>query len=230
VRIQLSPPRSSSRTQIAKETRDTKYKKQKGGGGIMKSRRKGLGVRPLADDHDGSDEEEPMVVIRNGQAVRMGSAVNPVQAAVQAALDGDSDDDDERSTIQKKLRALRKKLRQVHDIKQRRRKGEELDAQQKAKLRTEAQLEQDIARFEEELGEIDGAQDGGSEDGGEAADEGEVEAVAVAVVQPTVQLPTGESAPASGGVLQQRRELKRQRHLEQLQRKRLALEAKKARK
>jgi hypothetical protein len=31
-------------------------------------------------------------------------------------------------------------------------------------------------------------------------------------------------------VLQQRRELKRQRHLEQLQRKRLALEAKKARK
>ena len=193
----------------------------------MKSRRKGLGVRPLADDHDGSDEEEPMVVIRNGQAVRMGSAV---QAAVQAALDGDSDDDDERSTIQKKLRALRKKLRQVHDIKQRRRKGEELDAQQKAKLRTEAQLEQDIARFEEELGEIDGAQDGGSEDGGEAADEGEVETVAVAVVQPTEQLPTGESAPASGGVLQQRRELKRQRHLEQLQRKRLALEAKKARK
>lgn len=193
----------------------------------MKSRRKGLGVRPLADDHDGSDEEEPMVVIRNGQAVRMGSAV---QATVQAALDGDSDDDDERSTIQKKLRALRKKLRQVHDIKQRRRKGEELDAQQKAKLRTEAQLEQDIARFEEELGEIDGAQDGGSEDGGEAADEGEVETVAVAVVQPTEQLPTGESAPASGGVLQQRRELKRQRHLEQLQRKRLALEAKKARK
>ena len=193
----------------------------------MKSRRKGLGVRPLADDHDGSDEEEPMVVIRNGQAVRMGSAV---QAAVQAALDGDSDDDDERSTIQKKLRALRKKLRQLHDIKQRRRKGEELDAQQKAKLRTEAQLEQDIARFEEELGEIDGAQDGGSEDGGEAADEGEVETVAVAVVQPTEQLPTGESAPASGGVLQQRRELKRQRHLEQLQRKRLALEAKKARK
>ena len=195
----------------------------------MKSRRKGLGVRPLADDHDGSDEEEPMVVIRNGQAVRMGSAVNPVQAAVQAALDGDSDDDDERSTIQKKLRALRKKLRQVHDIKQRRRKGEELDAQQKAKLRTEAQLEQDIARFEEELGEIDGAQGGSSEGGGEAADEGEVEAVAVAV-QPTVQLPTGESSPASGGVLQQRRELKRQRHLEQLQRKRLALEAKKARK
>lgn len=91
----------------------------------MKSRRKGLGVRPLADDHDASDEEEPMVVIRNGKAVRMGSAVNPVQAAVQAALDGDSDDDDERSTIQKKLRALRKKLRQVHDIKQRRRKGEE---------------------------------------------------------------------------------------------------------
>lgn len=193
----------------------------------MKSRRKGLGVRPLADDHDGSDEEEPMVVIRNGQAVRMGSAV---QAAVQAALDGDSDDDDERSTIQKKLRALRKKLRQVHDIKQRRRKGEELDAQQKAKLRTETQLERDIARFEEDLGEIDGAQDGGSEDGGEAADEGEVETVAVAVVQPREQLPTGESAPASGGVLQQRRELKRQRHLEQLQRKRLALEAKKARK
>ena len=187
----------------------------------MKSQRKGLGVRPLTDDHDGSDEEEPMVVIRNGQAVRMGSAV---QAAVQAALDGDSDDDDERSTIQKKLRALRKKLRQLHDIKQRRRKGEELDAQQKAKLRTEAQLEQDIARFEKELGEIDGAQDGDSEDGGEAAGEGEVEAVAVAVVQPK-----GESAPASGSVLQQRRELKRQRHLEQLERKRLALEAKKAR-
>ena len=190
----------------------------------MKSRRKGLGVRPLTDDHDGSDEEEPMVVIRNGQAVRMGSAVNPVQAAVQAALDGDSDDEDERSTIQKKLRALRKKLRQLHDIKQRRRKGEELDAQQKAKLRTEAQLEQDIARFEKELGEIDGAQDGDSEDGGEAAGEGEVEAVALAVVQPK-----GESAPASGSVLQQRRELKRQRHLEQLERKRLALDAKKAR-
>lgn len=221
-----------AKVQDAKSSRDTKYKKQKGGaapvkmsalGGISKAVSKKLKRRnPTAalEDDDGDDEQD-MVVIRGGQAVRTGGG----QPAKPPPNDEDEDEDDgpqRFSSAEKKLRALKKKLRQLQDLKQRRRSGEEMDAQQAKKLRTEQTILSEIAKFEKQLGaEPEEHEEEASEEEDEAEDEDEDEEVEAAEKQ---------NAPLGGSKLEQRRALKRQKHQRELERKRQAAVAKKAKK
>jgi len=74
-----------------------------------------------------------MAVIRDGKAVWLGGGA---PAAPRAEEREHAADDDGPTTdgpsVDKKLRALRKKLRRVAVLKERRRRGEELDAAQQA--------------------------------------------------------------------------------------------------
>ena len=192
---------------VAKESRPTKFANQKGGK-IQKARRS----NPAA-----AADEAPMAVIRNGKAVWSGSSETAEPEPQDGAADEPEETREERFTrAEKKLRALRKKLRHLHDVKDRRRRGEELEGAQLALLRGEAALLKDIKRFEAEVA-------GGESDEEDAIDEMEEAAVEEeeeeeeAEAASALDVPSGESPGKLS--LEQRRAKKRARHDARLQEK-----------
>ena len=189
---------------VVKAARTTKYANQKGGGGIAKSHKAWRGGRAGAGAS--ADEEAPMAVIRDGKAVWMdanGSLHADAPGARAAARDEESQENDGKrfSSAEKKLRALRKKLRRVQELRARRRRGVELDGAQQELLRGEAALREAIERFESESAGASGVAE--EEEDVEAADGADDGSDGV-----------GEApAEAHGSRLQQRRALKKQRHL-----------------
>jgi len=155
-----------------------------------------------------------MAVIRDGKAVWLGGGA---PAAPRAEEREHAADDDGPTTdgpsVDKKLRALRKKLRRVAELKERRRRGEELDAAQQALVRCEGELQQELGRFEAEAdGDGDGPEDGVHVDTCAAVDSAEADDL-------NDGRALAEAEEQSGSRLQARRALKKQRHLEKLQRK-----------
>lgn len=183
--------------QVAMSTRDTKYANQKGGVQKPQRRRppKG-GGRRMAEDAE--DEEESIAVIRGGQAVWAG-ADERARARVDADEDDDADGGDfSEDSAFKKLRALKKKHRRVVEMKQRRKRGEELNGHQLELIRKEKALLDQIARFEAEAARDEEEDDVAPGNDNSFAKEEQL------------------AAPLSGSRLEQRRALKRQRHLEKL--------------
>ena len=103
---------------VAKSTRTTKYANQKGGG-VQKPRHR---ARPLPSRERAAadDDGESIAVIRGGKAVwaRADGNIGRADAAVDVTGMGEERDDDDSAV--KKLRALRKKLRRVQELRQRR--------------------------------------------------------------------------------------------------------------
>ena len=186
---------------VARATRDTKYANQKGGG-IGKKGRK---LRAPGGD----DDDAPMAVIRDGKAVYVGAEkpLHTEPAAAEAPPDEAHAANERFTSAQKKARALRKKLRRVSELKARRRRGEELDSAQQALLREEPTLKQELAHFES-------VQD--DDDQGDPVEEEPLEEV-TGSAGPAADDETGDvdEAPA-GSRLEQRRALKRKRHLDRV--------------
>jgi len=143
--------RQAKRVLARAERGSQKYRDQKGGG-IQKSLRpprnkhgKGRGRR---FDEDGpapeeADEDADMVVVRDGKPTR--PSTTPEEPDEDAEL--------ERFTeVEKKIRSLEKQKRSLGRLKERVRAGFELDAQQQTKLRSEAAIDRDLARFRSLLG------------------------------------------------------------------------------
>jgi len=155
----------AAKGEIAQEMRgNQKYKNQKGS--IQKSKRSynQHGRRATAGEEEDEDE---MVVVRNGQPVKVGGHTGKAMAVEEA--------DDERepgrfTATEKKIRAIHKKLRQLQQLKQQKRQGIELDAQQQAKLRGEAEV---VAQLEELEAALEREKAEGSDEGDES--EGEEE-------------------------------------------------------
>ena len=197
--------------QVAKATRDTKYEKQKGGIGKPQHRKKIIHSGAVTED-----DNRPMAVIRDGKAVYLNA---DGQKEEPEEIDGDTteevfdgDDGEERFTsAQKKLRALKKKVRKLEALKARRRRGEELDAAQQSLLMREESLRKQLRKFEEAAGE--------------AEDDDAVDAAAPAEPEPDEDDEEEEAAalppPELAGLskIEQRRALKRQRHQESLKKK-----------
>ena len=197
-----------AKREVAKSSRPTKYARQKGGG-VGKARRWGGASTDV--------DEAPLAVIRDGQAVWAGSEGPARATQAPAHVEDDDDQRDERfSSAQKKLRALKKKIRHVLDLKKRRQRGEELNSAQQMLLRTEQALRIEAASFENEAS-VD-PNDASTLVSNRAFDDAADNETTAFVDEP----PAGHAA---GSRLEQRRALKRQRHLEQMQRKRLRKEA-----
>jgi len=185
---------------VAKESRGTKYANQKGG----------IGKRQRSSVHHASasvSDEAPMAVIRDGTAMWLG-AEGPAAPTSAPKHEEALDASDELPTAHKKLRALRKKLRHVAELRERRRRGEELDGAQQALLRGEAALREEVARFETAAGDDVAAAAPETTDpdvGAEDASEGEGEA----------------DEPLPVNRLERARALKRRKHLEKLRRKKI---------
>ena len=192
--------------EIAQATRDTKYKNQKGSIG-KKRRRLGAAPSPRAMDalsrrrEEEEDNDSDMVVIRNGEAMRSsGGSGARVQPMLEPSDGGDDDDaEPERfSSEEKKLRALKKKLRAIDALKRKRKQGLELDAHQQAKLRVEPEVLRLISHFGASCcAEADAQR---KESGQQVVLEGD------------------PPAPSASSTLKQRREQKRLRRLERLRR------------
>ena len=149
-----------AKRQVAKLTRTTKYEHQKGRG----IKKRGA-VQRMPSHNLCEDAEERVAVVRDGQAVW--TTTDGSECAGHR-----SDDRDEASAgqhltaAQKKLRALNKKMRRVSELKQRRKRGVELDSQQQAMLRMESQLQKDIDLFEASVQQlICSPSDGNDSDG-----------------------------------------------------------------
>ena len=185
---------------VAKASRTTKYANQKGG--ITKKAWRHGGA-PEADPED----DAPMAVIRDGKAVWAGGADSTDKDAAPVEEPAEIDAADQRfSSAEKKLRALKKKLRRVQEIKDRRRRGEELDGAQQALLRTLPQLTAEVARFEAEVtgaAAVAADEEPSDDELGDDAADGDEQSDADEIEQP-------------GSRLQQRREKKRKRHLERV--------------
>ena len=207
--------------EAAMESRGTKYADQKGGGKIAKSRRSaksgGFKARPHDKeerDEDNGDDEDEMVVVRGGTAIRTGGDSDKDRSSnTKRDRVRDDEEEDEEATqrftsVEKKLRALTKKLRAISDLKQRRKQGMELNAGQQAKLRTEKELLDQVQRFTQQAAD--------------AVSDGHVEPP-----QPPQPPPLHVASPLSApgeqravaSKLQQRRQEKQRRHLLKLQQK-----------
>ena len=191
--------------EIAQATRDTKYANQKGG--VGKKRRRLSSAPSQApsravrhDDDDGGGDD--MVVIRAGQAVRASSG-SGVRARAPPDDPSDGDDDEALpqrfSSEEKKLRALKKKLRSIEELKRRRKQGAELDSHQQAKVRAESEVLRLISQFGSACADVGGAVT-------EPAHSSEEEVLDDAPCP----------APSYASTLKQRREQKRLRRLERL--------------
>ena len=195
---------------VAKSTRTTKYANQKGGG-VQKPRHR---ARPLPSRERAAadDDGESIAVIRGGKAVwaRADGNIGRADAAVDVTGMGEERDDDDSAV--KKLRALRKKLRRVQELRQRRGRGEELNGHQMELLRKEPDLRREIDAF---AGEVERAQDSGDDD-----EDGEsvwAHGPDVKQTEPLSEpLSTGSDGATSDSRIQQRRALKKQRHLQRL--------------
>lgn len=199
-----------AKRQAAKETRDTKYANQKGA--ISKKSRKVRAERDVGDHLE--DDGEDMAVVRAGKAVWSRSTEPDPNA--QPDPEEDEDEGEQRFTpSEKKLRALKKKLRKLDFIKQRRKKGFELDPKQLASLRTEGVLLAQISVFEKEVA-AEAAQ-AAEEDDEDDEDDEDVDRAGAGT----------KRASLSGLSLQERRALKKQRHQAKLDAKAKKLEAKK---
>ena len=193
---------------VAKASRPTKYAKQKGGA-VGKTRRWGGASTGM--------DEAPMAVIRDGQAVWAGGEGPAKTTQARAHVEDDDEHGDDRfSSAQKKLRALKKKIRHVLELKKRRQRGEELNSAQQMLLRTEQALKNEAAGFENEA--FADPPDASTVASNRSLDDAADDETTAFVDEP----PAGH---ASGSRLEQRRALKRQRHLEQMERKRLRKEA-----
>jgi len=197
------------------------------------------------------DGDEHMVVVRNGKAVRMKGADPEESAPRQRPSSKQSaviepTEPARFSEIQKKVRALEKKQRQLEVLKAQVRRGFELDAQQQAKLRRERHLEAAIRQARVELGEEGGAGEGEQDDDADDDGDDEEESPKMAAPSapqtsapqkaPSAEQPEGSEAaleidqrtsqPTSRSKLAQRRQAKRDRHLASLDSKRAMLSAK----
>eukprot|EP00316_Scyphosphaera_apsteinii_P005079 CAMPEP_0119342474 /NCGR_PEP_ID=MMETSP1333-20130426/104821_1 /TAXON_ID=418940 /ORGANISM="Scyphosphaera apsteinii, Strain RCC1455" /LENGTH=282 /DNA_ID=CAMNT_0007354699 /DNA_START=37 /DNA_END=885 /DNA_ORIENTATION=+ len=139
--------RHAKRVAARAERGDQKYAMQKGG---INKKHKHAGFAQTSDDQ--------VVVVRNGKPLRLGGASDEEERdCADSVPDGDGAAALEEikwsrlNRTAKKVRALEKKLRQLEQLKARMRAGVELDAQQQAKLRQEAQVMLDLLHFKEEL-------------------------------------------------------------------------------
>ena len=198
-----------AKRQVAKETRSTKYKNQKGGA-ITKQQGKLGKVRTTGADHE-EDDGEDMAVVRGGKAIWSRST----EPDPNAQPDPESDVEDQRfSSVEKKLRALKKKMRKLQMLKQRRKKGFELEQNQMMLLRTEATLATQISVFEEEGASAQQAQE---EEDDDDDDEG----------AGATDMSMSERRETLQGLgIEERRQLKKQRHLQKMEAKRQKREAK----
>uniref|UniRef100_A0A7S4EXB1 Uncharacterized protein n=1 Tax=Chrysotila carterae TaxID=13221 RepID=A0A7S4EXB1_CHRCT len=130
-----------------------KYANQKGG---IKKSGKRIARRPYIQEDD-----EKMIVVRGGEPTVVGGAfpdgTAPARGATTNQPSADAEDgaseEDLVTSLQKKVRAIEKKLRSLEPLKQKLRKGIELDPQQQVKLRHESLLRQELEQFQAELDE-----------------------------------------------------------------------------
>ena len=178
-------------------------------GGVGKKKKRGdFQSRNAASSADEvAQDESPMAVIKNGKAVWTGGGPAPKSRAAPEPVAEEEEAEDERfAPAEKKLRALRKKLRRVEMIRERRRRGEEIDPSQQLLLKGEAKLREEITRFEREVNGPSAEDEVVATDDDDAA---EADAGDADVEQPT-----------GGSRLEQKRALKRKKHAEKV-RKRL---------
>ena len=178
--------RQAKRALAKAERGPQKYKNQKGG--IRKPSRPprnkhGKGKGRHFDEDDAQGEEDDMVMVKDGAATRVGGAA-PQRRTGRAEADEEEQEEGTEepgrfSSLEKKIRALEKKKSSISELKLRMRRGFELDAQQQAKLRTEAKIERELARFRSLLGKELAASDAqrmDEEEDAEAEHAGEEEA------------------------------------------------------
>ena len=209
-----------AKRQAAKESRDTKYANQKGGA-ISKKPSK-LGKKGFAREGDShlDDDGEDLAVVRGGKALWSRSTEPDPNAQPDAEAEDEDESEQRFKSAEKKLRALKKKLRKIEFIKQRKKKGFELEPNQITLLRSEGVLAAQIAVFEEEASlqartgsapahELEDEDEGMGEDSRGGAISGRIN--------------------VTGLSIEERRALKQQRHKEKLAAKARKREAKAAR-
>ena len=207
-----------AKRQAAKESRDTKYANQKGG--AISKRPKTLSKKGFArHEFDGAhlkDDGEDLAVIRGGRAIWSRSTELDPNAQPDAEEDAEDDSEQRFSSVDKKLRALRKKLRKIDFIKQRKKKGFELEPNQITLLRSEGVLAAQITVLEEEASQ---AKSG-------AALAGEIGGVDECMDNDDEGGASAGRLNMSGLSLEARRALKQKRHKEKLAAKARQREAK----
>ncbi len=162
-----------------------------------------------------------MVVIRGGKPVRVGGGGEPTR---EREADGRAEPAEEYADLDaaKKLKALRKKLRHLLELKRARQKGLELDAAQQERLRKEPALRAEVERFAALVGSESQQGEGEDEDEGEDDENDEEEEEEEG--GGSDEAPDARARASPRGSLAERRAFKKQRQKDRVKARRRAAE------
>ena len=167
----------------------------------------------MYEDRDEEDDGEDMAVIRDGKPIWSRSK----EPDPNAEPDAEDEEGEQRfSSAEKKLRALKKKMRKIDLVKKKRKQGFELDTNQLQLLRTEKALATQISIFEDEVATAQHEEaDMEQEEEDDISDRGNGAGTGA-----RVRMPQGRVG------IEERRAIKKQRHLAKLTAKQRKADAK----